>query len=71
MQSKKIMKKEFSKNDEIVLGFSCYTHKKASRRLSAFRHSRRWKVNELFRFLLKYLLKSSMFHLVKYELGCE
>jgi hypothetical protein len=33
-----MMKNEFLKNDEIMLGFSWYTREKAPRRLSAFKN---------------------------------
>jgi hypothetical protein len=50
MHSEKIRKNEFSKNDEIVFGISCYTRETASRRLSAFKNQVQWKGNELFSF---------------------
>jgi hypothetical protein len=46
-----IGKNEFAKNNEIVLGISCYTEK-ASRRLSAFKNLVRWAGKEKFIFQL-------------------
>jgi len=48
--SDKMRKNEFPENDEIVLGFSCYTREKAPRRLSVFLKQVRWEGKEIFVF---------------------
>jgi hypothetical protein len=52
----------FQKNDDIVLGFSCYTREKVPRRLSAFLNQVRWEGKEIFSFpVLTTFLDSAQF----------